>query len=79
MTLPGGLDNPADALELDDDPETVAVGWAGTFIAVEINLCGRTRNEKMGGVENERRDASYFKETGSNAVPDAGRQWLGEV
>jgi hypothetical protein len=23
-------------------------------------------------VENERRDASYFKETGSNAVPDAG-------
>ena len=27
-------------------------------------------------MENERRDASYFKETGSNAVPDAGRQWL---
>jgi hypothetical protein len=41
------LDNPADALELDDDPETVVAGWAGTFIAVEINLCGRTRNEKM--------------------------------
>ena len=30
-------------------------------------------------MENERRDASYFKETGSNAVPDAGRQWLGEL
>ena len=50
--MPGGLDNPE-----FDDPET-DINF-GLFIAVEINLYGRTRNENVGEGERTARGLIY--------------------